>query len=876
MRSWLTACLLSLLFVAVASVFASLISYLGSHSFGDWQLLFLQLKSQSRWLLLTAIAFAIVTLIVKLNEYERQLISPSLGWTLLGLRLSLVFIIFLTLMEPVWVWSYDTERLGRVVVALDVSESMDTDDEHAALVEKLRWGRSLGMFSNGGSQDQVTGWIRALETGNEPEWVSAEEEPNPIRRQQRAARRRQDIEETLENVTDYSRLALSLKTLVAKSEPFVDQLAEYAQTELAIFAEGESRTDKEQLEKMLSGDEILLDRQVSDLSEAVNSALKSDSEIPLAGMVLFSDGRDTSQGDLKKLVQRVAGLGIPIHTVLVGSERRPRDLAVSHVDAPETVFEDDSPIIKSIVHLFGYEGEDVEVFLDFLDDPDREPLSQMISSVQPSTEVSFKLDDLDRGRHRFRVRIASRDDELREDNNSREMSMSVVDDKARVLLLEGEGRWEFRYLHAALERDKRVELDEVVFDQPFLGILDEPFFHRRLSQLDPSIDDSTPFANYDCVVIGDVSPREIPLVQWRNLERYVRDEGGTIVLTAGKRDFPLAFRGTVVDSLFPIENLRTIELAGPDQFLPPAQRGFRFSITPDGEQMAMFQLGEDWNESRAIWSRLPGHSWGITGTAKGGATVFAAALRPGERPTLDTERENGIVVQHYVGSGQVVWIGVDSTWRWRFRVGDMYHHRFWGQLIRWAVGFKATAGNQNVRLGLTRSVMNEDESTRIQARWDDRFLAQHPQLKSVAIVTATDGSEFRRRVELAPAENRSFMHEADLSGLNPGEYSITLETPGIPWDAASPETTLVVREEVSEELADISADRALMEEIATAAGGKFFYLDEAGQIPELFKGTQDSSHIREEIPLWSHWLILVLFSFIAMSEWVTRKLNGLP
>lgn len=876
MRRWSPIILLSITFVGLASGLAALISVAGSRLFGEWQLLFLQMKSPSRWLLLCAACGIAVALIATLHSYERRLVTPRLGRTLLALRLLLILIVFLTLLEPVWSWSYEDTAQGRVVVALDVSESMDTNDIHANLAEKLRWGRALGLFGQRAAREQTEHWIQSLETGQEPVWVTAEEEPNPLRRQQQSDLRKQDLISSLQALSEFSRLELAAKTLTSSSHPVLQELAKQAQTEISLFATDQAIANDAALEQIVAGEPISMNRGTSDLTQAMNAAIRSESDVPLAGVVLISDGRDTSSNDQQKLIQRLSGLGVPVHTVLVGSQQRPRDLSISFVDAPETVFEDDSPLVKAIVNAFGFEGEELKVTLTDLDDPDSPPIQQVLTANQATMEVALTLNNLKVGRHRFRVQVDEQDRELRSDNNIREFSLNVVDDQARVLVLEGEGRWEFRYLSTALRRDKRVDVEEVLFEQPFLGVLDQPFFKFDLNQLQAAPRDSTRFADYDCIVIGDVSPRHLPLERWLELERYVRDEGGTIVLTAGKRYFPMAYRGTVVDSLLPIENLRAIRLAGADQALPPPQRGFHFSVTPDGEQTSIFQLGDDWNSSQRIWRELPGHSWGITGDAKGAATVYAAAISPGERLTLETERQNGIVVQHFVGSGQVVWLGVDSTWRWRFRTGDKYHHRFWGQLIRWAVGFKAAAANQNLRLALSRSVIHESESTRIQARWDDRFLAQHPLPSTTAIISATDGTDFRKRVELTPDRARPFLYEAEISELEPGEYRITLESTDIPLHEDSPEVILVVREEVSEELADVSADKTLLQEIATATQGKFFYLDQAEQIPELFAETEKITTVAEEIPLWSHWIILALFSVVAMTEWVTRKINGLP
>lgn len=875
MRQWLPIILFSLVFVATASLIAAMISYAGSSFFGDWQLVFQQMAVRSRWLLLALTCGLAVGLIIQLHKYERTLTSRLLGGTLLGLRLLLVLIIFLTLLEPMWLWSYEDEKLGRVVVAFDVSESMNSRDKHARLAEQLRWGRAIGMFGGEQQNQRVVEWISELESGQEPLLLTAEEEPNPLRRETRNQQKRKDLEETVAASTEYTRLELAAKAFTAPNAHVLDQLRKNAQTELTLFARDEAGIDEQTLKKIIQGEELELQRNRSDLTQALNSAIGSKSEVPLAGVVLVSDGRDNTADDSQKVVDRLTGIGVPIHTVIVGAEDRPRDVAIAHIDSPETVFEDDTPLIKSIIHAFGFENEELTIYLDFIDIPDREPLQQKVTVDNPSVEVAFSLSDLELGRHRLRIRTDIKESELRAENNSKEISLNVVDDRAKVLILEGEGRWEFRFLHTALQRDKRVEVEEIVFEQPFLGVLDKPFFSNQLSQLPVAQNDQTQFANYDCVIIGDVTPQQISLAQWKSLEKYVREEEGTLVLTAGKT-FPLRFQGTLIERLLPIENFKVIDLTDENQQLPPTQRGFRFFITPDGEQLSMFQLGTDLVDSRKIWSQLPGHSWGMTGEAKGGATVYAAAIRPGVELDLQSERENGIAVQHFVGNGQVLWLGIDSTWRWRFRVGDRYHHRFWGQLVRWAVGFKANASNRNVRLGLTQSVISEGESTRIQANWNDRFLKQHPDLNSVAIVEAKGGAQFRKQIPLVPAEGRKFLHEADVGQLEPGEYRITLETPGIPWDDVSPEAVLVVEEETSAELIDISANRTLMEQIAEKTGGRFFHLDEIRQLPERFTGTRQKTSVREEIPLWSHWSILALFSLVAMSEWVLRKLNGLP
>src|SRR5262245_141866 len=105
--------------------------------------------SDLSWLLSIGLLAAVAAgLILWLYSYERRLISRTLGWTLLTLRLAVVSLIFLALLEPMRITEIDRERTGRILVSVDVSESMDTIDKHAQPGEQLRWARALGMIGN--------------------------------------------------------------------------------------------------------------------------------------------------------------------------------------------------------------------------------------------------------------------------------------------------------------------------------------------------------------------------------------------------------------------------------------------------------------------------------------------------------------------------------------------------------------------------------------------------------------------------------------------------------------------------------------------------------------------------------------------------------
>src|SRR5262249_25955679 len=141
----------------------------------------------------------------------------------------------------------------------------------------------------------------------------------------------------------------------------------------------------------------------------------------------------------------------------------------------------------------------------------------------------------------------------------------------------------------------------------------------------------------------------------------------------------------------------------------------------------------DKNESR--WSQLPRHYWGLIGRSKPGATPLAYVREDGARPVAarfgraearhgpngppqgpspPLEEEKARVVRHTDAFGRVLFIGLESTWRWRYKAGDQYHHRFWGQVVRWAASDKPlVTGNQHVRFGTREALYRQGQEIEV-------------------------------------------------------------------------------------------------------------------------------------------------------------------
>lgn len=803
------------------------------------------------WIALVAVcllAFAVLTIL--LLRYERQLVSRTVGSVLLALRLAMLATIFLVVLEPVIEWRWERDITGTVIVAVDVSNSMATRDVHATPEEKQRWAHALGMIAHAGE--------------------AAGQEQDKNEDANRAEARQANTNDIMRELDELSRKDIAVRLITGPEQRWLQDLQQSARVEFVVFGGNALAIEPQSLERAVRTPPPTTDDESSDLRKALLARPVSESS-PLLGMLVLSDGRNTAEGDPIQVAEQLRVSEIPVFGVLLGSILRPKDVAITSIDAPRDVFKQDKVRVRATVRTAGFDGEEVETILE----SDGAPLmTKRIPSATPEVIVEFELDPLPPGRHFYTLRSAVLPGETRDDNNHKSFAVNVVDDRARVLLVDEEARWEFRYLDNALSRDDRIDISRVLFDQPYLQVLDAPFFPRALPTSTGVNDkDTSPFADCDLVIMGDVSPVNVPAEDWNQLEEFVSESGGTLVLLAGRRYMPLQQQSDAFQRLIPLRDQRPISIDADAS--PPQQRGFHLSLTAQGSSESVFQLTGDADENQRVWSELPGHSWGIVGTPKSGATALVEAVAPADDP--DFERGPIIVRQNY-GFGQVLWVGIDSTWRWRHRVGDQYHHRFWGQIARWAADNKAAAGNEFVRFGPEHTDVESGEDVIVRAQWSAPFLRRFPKLTAKVEVRERDQADAAPIAEanLRPASGQPLVYEGRVAALEPGDYSLKLTIKDAVTGTQPLTSPLFVNPRQTPELVDLSADRHMLAKVAEASGGALLEADQLDDFASRFRDVGRTETLSEELLVWNHWLVFLLLIGLLTSEWLLRKLNGLP
>jgi hypothetical protein len=396
-----------------------------------------------------------------------------------------------------------------------------------------------------------------------------------------------------------------------------------------------------------------------------------------------------------------------------------------------------------------------------------------------------------------------------------------------------------------------------------------------------------------------------------NLEAFVAERGGGLIVCAGPLFTPQAFLGTRLASLLPFE-LESVRTPAADATL---DAGFLPRLTPLGAAAAPLQLEDSPERNLRAWNQLPPWYW------------FAAApdLRAGARVLVEHPSRVGpggqplpLLVSQFVGAGHVVAQLGDDSWRWsRVPETEPLYVRYWMQLLRWLSRSRLASGRGAVQLTTDRESYETTDSVRVRVRFVDSRLAPSADDGVVALVQRSEGPATPLVLRRDSQERGSF--RGTLAPLAAGDYRVWLARPALPGvsgaadgpgpmapsggansgansgasgsssenaksklgangtarveppgaDVPAARFAVVAR---SGEQARLELDSAALKEAARISGGKYYAWSEVERLAsDLPRGRPVRIDSSPAEPIWNRWPVAALFVILLTVEWLARK-----
>lgn len=611
------------------------------------------------------------------------------------------------------------------------------------------------------------------------------------------------------------------------------------------------------------------DGQVTALGKAFEDLGLRHAMGNLAGVVVVSD---FDQNSGPSPVASARSLGVPVYTVGVGPVAA-MDLGVD-LQAPPLMKKAERSTITVMLRQSGLDGETVTVTVTARRLGGAPGVSQgsdtlLIGSKNvelkaPALPVEFSYTPEDTGRFEFVAEVPVLSGEVVEQNNRATREVNLRDDYLRLMFVEYEPTWEWRFIKEVFHRDKLVGSRGfrtfLRSADPKVRVSNELF----LPTLTPPRSEF--FAN-DVIFLGDMpagtlSPRFCEMVK-----EFVSKFGGGLVVIAGPRFGPGQLAGTPLADMLPVIVQRDGKIRD--------QREFALRLTEAAEQIDFMQLGKDAAENQKAWLNLGPLPW-YQPVERLHPLATALAVHPQDTCPGGKVPQPLIAIRRY-GRGEVVYLGTNETWRLRRRYGELYYRQLWGQMIH-RLGLSHVLGSQKrfvVRSDRPRYQVDDQVTLTIEA-YDANFeplsddkLEDH-KLVGELIAPERPGSPGEPQ-PLSIPQLREGVFEARIPVPYGGEYRVRVKDP-----------VTGERSELDFQVASLSAERrsavrnvALQQEIADATGGRAYDLTTAAALPDEIQPKLKEETSVKVLQLWDTWLGFSLVVGLVMCEWLLRKANNL-
>jgi uncharacterized membrane protein len=597
----------------------------------------------------------------------------------------------------------------------------------------------------------------------------------------------------------------------------------------------------------------------TDLGRALERARDELAGLPLAGLVVVSDGADTSNAALDEPIASLKARSIPVFTVGVGQDHFSRDIQVSRLETPRSALKGTALVVNIVVTQTGYAGAQVPLQVE---DEGHLIASQDVTlppdGQSATVPVRFTVNEA--GARVFRFRIPPQNGEQVTQNNTRDAMIEVSNRREKIVYYEGEPRPEPKFVRRAVEDDKNIQM--VILQRT----ADDKYLRLNVDTPDELVNGfpktREELFKYRGLIIGSVEASSFTPEQLRMIADFVSRRGGGLMMLGGRRSFVEGgWAGTPVAEVLPV----VLENEG-GRKPPPYFSEILVRPTLAGSNDPITTIAATPDASADRWKDMPPlTAVNAIRDVKPGATVLLTGA--------DTAKKDQVVLayQRY-GRGRAMAFTIQDSWLWKMHakipVNDTTHATFWRRLSRWLVD----GVPDQVMVTTTADRVDPGEAVKLTAQVVDSGYVDVNDSQVSAHVTAPSGKTFD--VPMDWSVSRDGEYRASFVPDEEGTYDVRVGA-----DRAGKELgtgDIHVRSAKGDsEYFDAAMRAPLLRRIAEETGGRFFTPDTSGGLPEAISYTGHGVTVVEERDLWDMPVLLLLVIALTGGEWAYRRARGL-
>lgn len=648
---------------------------------------------------------------------------------------------------------------------------------------------------------------------------------------------------TIQDVGGRSRLDALKQFLDPRQTTFLADIEKKFRTRSFRFAANAQKLDSTQTLQAGSAG--------TSLAGAIDDVLNELEGAPLASIVLFTDGADNRSQNLASVLAKLQARKIAVHACAVGSPEIEKDIEVVQASAPQSILPESIATAVVSLRSNGYAGKNVVVEVR---EEGRLVHSKPVALVRNNDIQTIELNLASKGKglKSYVVSVGVQPGEPIQRNNSRPLLLNIEDSRPKILYLEGTPRWEFKFIRAAIEPDKNLQL------MTLLRTSGNKFYRQGVESEDnlaagfPTSKEE--LFQYKALVLGSIESAFFSAEQLKTIADFASERGGGFLMLGGRQSFDAGkYAGTPVADVLPVVLNQTQPSSS--FVLEPV----KFRLTPHGRSHLATRLDVDESANEKRWNVLPQlEEYNLIGTAKPGATVLAQGS--------DARRTLLLLAAHRYGRGRAAALMTGNSWAWQMEMPheDDSHEVFWRQMLRWLAG----SAPDQVDLALDRNVVPDGEVVTLAVEVNDPSFTKLNDAQVSAIITPPGSKPME--MPLPWIVKKDGIYQAEYRPLEKGIHRVQATAMRHGKEVGRSERFFTATESNVEFFA-AGQNREILQRIASETGGRYYTLDNATQLPQEMSYVERPNSVPQILPLWDMPILLIVVCSLLICEWAWRK-----
>ena len=604
-------------------------------------------------------------------------------------------------------------------------------------------------------------------------------------------------------------------------------------------------------------DAVTFDAARTSLTPILEQLQQRRHGLRLGTIVLASDGGFVLTTADRRALQRLRGAGIAVHTLGVGPRQIGRDVEVVELRVPASAVTGSRIQVEARVRQQGYTGQSAEVRLEV----DGLVVGRQQVTFEAENTQVFEYLPENSGVASLEVVVEVMEGESNRFNNSDTRLLHTADRTIRVLHVEGEPRFEVKFLRRAVAADPNISLVSLIRTA-------ENKFYRLGVRDAEELRDGFPVRaedlfGFDVMVYGSVPANMLTPEQHELVKAFAARRGGGVMFLGGRFAFA---EGDHQRS--PIAQMLPFVL---NDSIKPANLQLAVQLTSAGtiHDVARLAMG---SATTLPVSQLP------LLTSVNASVGGIAQLKPGAsvlwlgQPTTDALPRLLLTEQRF-GRGRVAALAARDLWRWqmdsRVPLADETLEVFWQQWLRRL----AREADGVVSAEADKRIAAPGEPVTIRGHVFDNAFHPADATTATLVVITPDGKRESLPVD---TDSATGVVQANFIPTGPGLYEFELQAVRAGGTQTYSAAAFTQVQELGREMFSGPRNDDTLTQIAALGGGRYWLPEDLEALTQHLNGQRHAQVRVTWREVWNWWPVVLLLFLAMLGEWVARRRWRLP